>query len=192
MNFSLYIATVIICINSLVWADNADAISVAYSGTGALKTDFTRTGKRTILGALKDLQNSTIRYFANNYTDGRRQDSYDLFMGKFQLAREMSPFDTPRSLRVTATVTLGAMAVMMLALMLIFSPARMIHHLTEAEKQLSLQWHAIYTIFYMFLWLGVLWQCSQMIKQYSHEFIDWPRLARYEHDTREALLPSKQ
>lgn len=26
----------------LVWADNADVVSCAYSGTGALKTDFTR------------------------------------------------------------------------------------------------------------------------------------------------------
>ena len=26
----------------LVWADNADAISKEYAGTGALKTDFTR------------------------------------------------------------------------------------------------------------------------------------------------------
>ena len=28
----------------------ADLISTAYSGTGALKTDFTRTGKRTLAG----------------------------------------------------------------------------------------------------------------------------------------------
>lgn len=33
-----------------MWADNADALSLFYSGTGALKTDFTRTGKRTSLG----------------------------------------------------------------------------------------------------------------------------------------------
>ena len=26
----------------LVWADNADGVSCVYSGTGALKTDFTR------------------------------------------------------------------------------------------------------------------------------------------------------
>ena len=30
-----------------MWADNADIVSTQYSGTGALKTDFTRTGKRT-------------------------------------------------------------------------------------------------------------------------------------------------
>lgn len=29
------------------WTRNADVISMLYTGTGALKTDFTRTGKRT-------------------------------------------------------------------------------------------------------------------------------------------------
>lgn len=28
-----------------IWADHADVISIQYSGTPALKTDFTRTGK---------------------------------------------------------------------------------------------------------------------------------------------------
>jgi len=54
---------------------------VAYSGTGALKTDFTRTGKRTRLGAFVDLTKSTRRYFMNNYFDGPRQDAFDLFTG---------------------------------------------------------------------------------------------------------------
>ncbi|KAJ2166600.1 Phosphoinositide phosphatase sac1, partial [Coemansia sp. RSA 551] len=44
-----------------VWADNADTVSCAYSGTGALKTDFTRTGKRTYMGALRDGRNSVER-----------------------------------------------------------------------------------------------------------------------------------
>ncbi|KAG0332440.1 hypothetical protein BG004_001268 [Podila humilis] len=58
-----------------VWADNADVISYAYSGTGALKTDFTRTGQRTKLGAMLDLQNSIVRYVKNNFLDGARQRS---------------------------------------------------------------------------------------------------------------------
>ncbi|EEQ36438.1 hypothetical protein FOB63_000533 [Clavispora lusitaniae] len=66
------------------WADNADAVSCAYSGTGALKTDYTRTGKRTKIGALKDLVNSITRYYLNNYRDGQRQDSYDLFLGMYR------------------------------------------------------------------------------------------------------------
>jgi hypothetical protein len=40
-----------------VWADNADAVSMQYSGTGALKTDYTRTGKRSTVGLLNDLVN---------------------------------------------------------------------------------------------------------------------------------------
>ncbi|KAG0374584.1 hypothetical protein BGX24_010218 [Mortierella sp. AD032] len=68
-----------------VWADNADVVSCAYSGTGALKTDFTRTGTRTKVGALRDLQNSIVRYIKNNYLDGARQDAYDLFLGVFDL-----------------------------------------------------------------------------------------------------------
>lgn len=58
-----------------VWADNADLVSIQYSGTGALKTDFTRTGKRTITGAMMDGYNSMVRYFKNNFNDGFRQVS---------------------------------------------------------------------------------------------------------------------
>ena len=81
-----------------LWADNADAVSVAYSGTGALKTDFTRTGKRTRLGAFNDFLNSASRYYQNNWTDGPRQDSYDLFLGGFRphTASIKSPFPDRR------------------------------------------------------------------------------------------------
>ncbi|BGP26710.1 Phosphoinositide phosphatase sac1 [Rhodotorula toruloides] len=64
-----------------VWADNADVVSRAYSGTGALKTDYTRTGKRSKEGALQDGINSLIRYIKNNFLDGPRQDAYDLVTG---------------------------------------------------------------------------------------------------------------
>jgi hypothetical protein len=66
-----------------IWADNADVVSRSYSGTGALKTDFTRTGKRTKAGALQDLRNSITRYARNNFLDGPKQDAFDLFMGAY-------------------------------------------------------------------------------------------------------------
>lgn len=66
-----------------VWADNGDVISTEYSGTGALKTDFTRTGKRTYMGALQDGYNSGVRYLKNNFLDGFRQDAIDLFVGNY-------------------------------------------------------------------------------------------------------------
>ncbi|KAG8532985.1 uncharacterized protein KY384_001767 [Bacidia gigantensis] len=67
-----------------IWADNADVVSKSYSGTGALKTDFTRTGERTRAGAAQDFNNSVTRYVKNNFGDGPRQDAFDLFTGTFQ------------------------------------------------------------------------------------------------------------
>jgi hypothetical protein len=64
-----------------VWADNADVVSKSYSGTGALKTDFTRLGVRTKKGAFNDFTNSATRYMKNNFADGPRQDAFDLFLG---------------------------------------------------------------------------------------------------------------
>ena len=66
-----------------MWADNADVVSKSYSGTGALKTDFTRTGTRTRAGMVQDLNNSITRYCKNNFLDGPRQDAFDLFLGAF-------------------------------------------------------------------------------------------------------------
>ncbi|KAJ3431275.1 phosphatidylinositide phosphatase sac1 [Anaeramoeba flamelloides] len=65
-----------------IWADNADIISKQYSGTPALKTDFTRTGERTVKGMLKDAKNSLNRYYINNFRDGDNQDNIDLLLGK--------------------------------------------------------------------------------------------------------------
>lgn len=67
-----------------IWADNADVVSTAYSGTGAMKTDVTRTGKRTPMGALQDGRIGLTRYCLNNFMDGPRQDAYDLFLGVYQ------------------------------------------------------------------------------------------------------------
>lgn len=65
----------------LLWADNADAISRLYAGTPALKGDFTRTGKRTKMGALDDGMNSLQRYYLNNFLDSDRQEGCDLMVG---------------------------------------------------------------------------------------------------------------
>lgn len=82
-----------------LWADNADVVSRSYSGTGALKTDFTRTGKRTKAGALQDLQNSITRYAKNNFMDGPKQDAFDLFLGAY-LPRANQVFVDSRPLLV--------------------------------------------------------------------------------------------
>lgn len=60
------------------WTDNADVMSYLYTGTPALKTDFTRTGKRTYKGAFNDGVNSVTRYYINNFTDGHYHDCLDI------------------------------------------------------------------------------------------------------------------
>ena len=66
-----------------MWADNADVVSKSYSGTGAMKTDLTRLGKRTKGGALQDGNVAVTRYCKNNFLDGPRQDAFDLFLGAY-------------------------------------------------------------------------------------------------------------
>lgn len=64
-------------------------LSLLYSGTPALKTDFTRTGRRTAFGALADLKYSLTRYVLNNFTDGYIQDCLQVASGKYK------PHETP-------------------------------------------------------------------------------------------------
>lgn len=44
-----------------VWVLNGNTMSLLYAGTPALKTDFTKTGKRTFKGMIDDLNNSITR-----------------------------------------------------------------------------------------------------------------------------------
>ncbi|KYR03090.1 hypothetical protein DLAC_00582 [Tieghemostelium lacteum] len=70
-----------------IWADNADVMSQQYTGTGALKTDYTRTGKRSMKGTMTDGVNSVKRYIHKNFKDDDKQVAIDLFLGKFQVEK---------------------------------------------------------------------------------------------------------
>ncbi|EFJ44140.1 hypothetical protein VOLCADRAFT_95601 [Volvox carteri f. nagariensis] len=52
-------------------------------GTGAMKSGFTRTGKRTFGGVIDDGVKAVVRYYVNNFQDGRKQDAIDLLTGAF-------------------------------------------------------------------------------------------------------------
>lgn len=58
-----------------------------YAGTGALKSGFTRTGKRTLAGLLDDGVKSMTRYYLNNFKDGHKQDALDLVSGAFKVCQ---------------------------------------------------------------------------------------------------------
>eukprot|EP01040_Poterioochromonas_malhamensis_P001375 gene1375-1456_t len=76
-----------------IWTNNANAISLGYAGTGALKVDFTKTGKRTTKGKINDGINSCMRYYINNFTDGSKQDAIDLLLGIYRPnIHQPSPF----------------------------------------------------------------------------------------------------
>lgn len=76
-----------------LWADHGDSVSREYAGTGALKSGFTRTGRRTLDGFLDDGIKSVMRYYLNNFEDGRKQDAYDLLLGAFDAATpKVSPW----------------------------------------------------------------------------------------------------
>lgn len=66
--------------NSL-WADNGDAISQIYTGTNALKSSFSRSGKMNFAGALSDVTKSVSRMYQNTFVDGRKQSTMDLLVG---------------------------------------------------------------------------------------------------------------
>ncbi|KAJ8791960.1 hypothetical protein J1605_004185 [Eschrichtius robustus] len=63
-----------------------------------------RTGKRTQLGLIMDGWNSLIRYYKNNFSDGFRQDSIDLFLGNYSVdeLESHSPLSVPRDLKFLA------------------------------------------------------------------------------------------
>jgi len=69
----------------VMWADHGDEISRQYAGTGAMKSAFTRTGKRDIAGLLDDGAKSLTRYFLNNFRDGAKQDAIDLATGTYKV-----------------------------------------------------------------------------------------------------------
>ncbi|EKX39300.1 hypothetical protein GUITHDRAFT_40380, partial [Guillardia theta CCMP2712] len=64
-----------------IWADMGDAISHQYAGTGALKGDFTRSGKRTMTGILADGFANVKRAVQNNFADVYKQRVIDYLQG---------------------------------------------------------------------------------------------------------------
>ncbi|KAI8066468.1 SacI homology domain-containing protein [Gongronella butleri] len=150
-----------------VWSDNADALSLAYSGTRALKTDFTRVGRRTVRGAWDDLVSSLVRYMKNNYWDGARQDGIDLFLGKLSrdAAQHIKYVSAPRfgcSPWLIQSTPAVLMSSVIFFFMLLFYPMDI----------LSSTWYlmllALCFTVSVFAWNYIL--------LHGPAFIDWPKL----------------
>ncbi|PCH41458.1 inositol polyphosphate phosphatase [Wolfiporia cocos MD-104 SS10] len=76
-----------------LWAENGDALSRIYAGTGALNTSFTRSGKRTLAGVLSDATKSVSRAYINNFQDKGKQQAIDMFVGNFSGQKPITIFD---------------------------------------------------------------------------------------------------
>jgi phosphatidylinositol 4-phosphatase len=114
-----------------MWANNANAISMGYAGTGALKIDFTKTGKRTFKGMINDGINSVKRYYINNFTDGAKQDAIDLLIGNYKPDYQRAPaeYTTPFTHRTSqeamaknATKIFVLIVIVFLTLLLLLPP----------------------------------------------------------------------
>jgi synaptojanin len=76
-----------------LWAENGDALSRIYAGTGALNTSFTRSGKRTLAGVLSDATKSVSRAYINNFQDKGKQVAIDMLLGNLSDQSQVTIFD---------------------------------------------------------------------------------------------------
>eukprot|EP01134_Creolimax_fragrantissima_P000796 CFRG0796T1 len=146
-----------------VWANHADEISRMYTGTGALKTDFTRTGKRTFKGLLSDGRCSVQRYYLNNFVDGFRQDAMNLFVGNYQPSRYEVPLINTASeteqRRLLLIPIVGLSAAIMVVLALVFPHGNL-------EKKLK----------HVGLWMCVAVATWRICIYYGHKMVSRPKL----------------
>jgi len=147
-----------------IWADNGDIVSTEYSGTGALKSDFTRTGKRTILGVLRDGYNSAVRYFKNNFFDGYRQDAMDLFVGNYVASEKegvqiKSPLEKNRDWKYLTLPTLLVISIVMWFSLIAF------------PQEYSTEY-----LLYILFWGSMSFATGGVIFYFGTEFVDNPVL----------------
>ncbi|GME84428.1 unnamed protein product [Ambrosiozyma monospora] len=66
----------------VLWANHGDQVSQIYTGTNALKSSFSRSGKMGLAGALSDATKSISRIYINNFVDKGKQQVTDTLLGK--------------------------------------------------------------------------------------------------------------
>ncbi|XP_043726172.1 phosphoinositide phosphatase SAC8 isoform X1 [Telopea speciosissima] len=98
-----------------IWVEQGDEISLEYSGTHAMKSDFVRFGRQTLLGLIKDGMTGLSRYYLNNFHDGIRQDAMDLISGHYTVnfngpsPFQMNEFESFSYLPVASALLVGGL-----------------------------------------------------------------------------------
>ncbi|KAF5314077.1 hypothetical protein D9611_006765 [Ephemerocybe angulata] len=146
-----------------MWADHADAIATAYAGSGALKSDFTRTNQRTQKGVLEDGVKSVTRYLKNTFFDGTKQDAFDLVTGAW----------IPRKNPATALFLVADTRPLIIRAM----PATASFSLFMICAGLTLPRTSDYSLIYYFLlWFTVFAAAMAFIIIHGIQYVAWPRL----------------
>lgn len=117
---------------------------------------------------MKDLQNSITRYVKNNFLDGTRQDSFDLFLGNYQVDKSSivrSPFTENKALRIRVVPYILLFALFML-LLNIFKPGY------SGFKSVTSY------ILLLIFWVSVLISGVRFALKHGDEFVQWPRLVQ--------------
>ncbi|PFH46638.1 hypothetical protein AMATHDRAFT_69424 [Amanita thiersii Skay4041] len=146
-----------------IWADHGDGIARAYGGSDALKSDYTRTNKRTRKGLLEDGYKSVIRYLKNNYFDGARQDAFDLVTGSYiprkNLVSALYLVADTRPLITRSMPLVASFALFMIC------------------AGLTLPRTSDYSLMYYFvLWFFILALSLTFILAHGVDYVSWPRL----------------
>ncbi|TRY67180.1 hypothetical protein TCAL_02285 [Tigriopus californicus] len=146
-----------------VMADIGDILSIQYAGTGALKTDFTRTGKRTVPGMLNDLKVTVNRYIKNNFFDGFRQDAIDLFLGRHQFNPGAPDAIEPLTTYTPLHALLPVCLILSLGMLLLtaFSGG---------------DWADQGTWIYLGFWLAAICGVLALLRRQAEEYVNKPRL----------------
>lgn len=151
-----------------IWADNADGVSRSYSGTGALKTDFTRTGERTRAGMAQDLNNSITRYVKNNFGDGPRQDAFDLFLGAYLPSTSIS--DTNLIFKDRRPVLIQAIPYLLAASFFLV----MVTSLTRTQPETIVWPLRVFSL----LWMIIGSWCAHFIWTHGMLYVSHPLIVR--------------
>ena len=79
--------------HNTLWANHGDRISQIYTGTNALKSSFSRSGKMGFAGALSDATKSISRIYINNFVDKNKQQITDTLLGKISSQNQVIIYD---------------------------------------------------------------------------------------------------
>lgn len=79
--------------HNTLWADNGDQISQIYTGTNALKSSFSRSGKMSFAGVLSDATKSVSRMYINNFVDKGKQQNIDELLGRLNGQQAVRLYD---------------------------------------------------------------------------------------------------